>query len=68
VQRLSRNVLIYFDAATKQRILGKVRQLLRPDGYLMLGASETTQNLDDAFSAVQVEQASFFRPRTLSMT
>jgi chemotaxis protein methyltransferase CheR len=60
---LLRNVLIYFDAATKQRILAKVRQLLRPDGYLMLGAGETTQNLDDSFAAVQVDEASFFRPR-----
>jgi chemotaxis protein methyltransferase CheR len=60
---LLRNVLIYFDADIKQRILGKVRQLLRPDGYLMLGAGETTQSLEDAFVAEPVDQASFFRPR-----
>jgi chemotaxis protein methyltransferase CheR len=44
-----RNVLIYFDAATKRAILARVRQQLRPGGYLVLGAAETTLGLDDTF-------------------
>ena len=49
---LMRNVLIYFDQQTKAAILGKVRQVLAPDGYLVLGAAETTLNVDAAFERV----------------
>jgi chemotaxis protein methyltransferase CheR len=44
-----RNVLIYFDVEMKKYILAKVRRLLRPDGYLFLGGSETTLGLDNLF-------------------
>lgn len=49
---LMRNVLIYFDQPTKAAILARVRQVLAPDGYLVLGAAETTLNVDDAFERV----------------
>jgi chemotaxis protein methyltransferase CheR len=44
-----RNVMIYFDAATKSAILGRVAKVLRPDGYLLLGGAETTLNLSGSF-------------------
>lgn len=37
---LLRNVLIYMDAATRERVLTNVRQVLAPDGVVVLGASE----------------------------
>jgi chemotaxis protein methyltransferase CheR len=37
-----RNVLIYFDAATKTRVLAAIGRQLAPDGLIYLGASETT--------------------------
>jgi chemotaxis protein methyltransferase CheR len=60
---LMRNVLIYFEVDKKKAILAKARSLLRPDGYLVLGGSETTLNLDDAFEPVQFEQSSCYQLR-----
>jgi chemotaxis protein methyltransferase CheR len=48
-----RNVLIYFDVETRKTILGRVRRVLAPDGYLFLGCAETTLNLDKEFERVQ---------------
>ena len=58
-----RNVLIYFDIATKRQILARIRRVLRPDGYLVLGGAETTLNLDDAFERVQIGRAPVYRLR-----
>ena len=58
-----RNVLIYFDVETKKVILGKIRRLLRPDGYLFLGGAETTMNLDDAFERVPFDRSGCYRLR-----
>jgi chemotaxis protein methyltransferase CheR len=44
-----RNVLIYFDNATKIDILGRISKMLPADGYLVLGAAETVVGLTDAF-------------------
>jgi chemotaxis protein methyltransferase CheR len=59
-----RNVLIYFDVETKKSILGKIRRLLRPDGYVFLGSAETTLNLDDAFERVQFDKTICYRVRS----
>lgn len=42
-----RNVLIYFDAPTKARVLGALARQLAPDGALYLGAAETVLGLTD---------------------
>jgi chemotaxis protein methyltransferase CheR len=42
---LLRNVLIYFDQPTKHGILRRMHQHVAPDGYLLLGSSETTLDL-----------------------
>ena len=60
---LIRNVLIYFDMETKKTILARVRRLLQPDGYLILGGAETTINLDDSFEWVQFNKATVYRLR-----
>ena len=36
-----RNVLMYFDQATKHDVLGRLVNALAPDGYLVLGSAET---------------------------
>ena len=63
-----RNVLIYFDKETSQQILGCIRRVLRPDGYLFLGGAETTLFLDDAFERVPLNQAGCYRLKNPSPT
>jgi chemotaxis protein methyltransferase CheR len=57
-----RNVLIYFDMATKRAILERLRRAMRPDGILVLGAAETTIGVDDAWARVPVGAGSVYRP------
>jgi chemotaxis protein methyltransferase CheR len=57
-----RNVLIYFDLPTKQAILRRVRDLMRPDGWLFLGAAETTLGVDDSWERVVLGRSSAYRP------
>jgi chemotaxis protein methyltransferase CheR len=56
-----RNVLIYFDVETKRAILGNIRKVLQPWGYLFLGGAETTINLGDVFERVQFDKAGCYR-------
>lgn len=60
---MMRNVLIYFSPKTKAEILGRVRETLRPDGYLMLGAAETTINIDNAYEGVDCGPARCYKLR-----
>ncbi|WP_421979742.1 CheR family methyltransferase [Roseibium sp.] len=54
-----RNVLIYFDQATKSEILGRLSRTLPDDGYLVLGAAETVVGLTDAFKPVPGKRGLF---------
>lgn len=56
-----RNVLIYFHADARRKVLGNLHAVLKPDGYLFLGSSETTLNLDESFERIQAEQTGYFR-------
>jgi chemotaxis protein methyltransferase CheR len=58
---LCRNVLIYFDMGTKRGILANIRKVLRPGGYLILGSSESTLNVDDAYVRQQVGPSVFYQ-------
>ncbi|WBY00219.1 protein-glutamate O-methyltransferase CheR [Ramlibacter tataouinensis] len=42
---LLRNVMIYFDASTKQAVLDRVLACLRPGGHLLIGHSESLAGL-----------------------
>ena len=44
-----RNVLIYFNQPTQAEIIKKFWQVLRPDGYLFLGHSETLHGMKTSF-------------------
>ncbi len=56
-----RNVMIYFDVETKRAILSHVARVLRPGGWLVLGAAETTLNLDDSFQRVGALKGGFYQ-------
>jgi chemotaxis protein methyltransferase CheR len=56
-----RNVLIYFDIATKRTVLGHVRKVLRPGGFLVLGGAESTLSLDSAFQRMELDKAVVFQ-------
>ncbi len=58
---MMRNVLIYFDVDMKKNILARIRKLLKPDGYLFLGAAETTLNLDENFERMPYKQSGCYR-------
>ncbi len=47
-----RNVVIYFDRPTQEKLMWKFHNQLRPGGYLFLGHSETLNGLDVDFKAV----------------
>lgn len=47
-----RNVLVYFDQATKARVLNGIAEQLTDDGILFLGAAETVLGVSDRFVPV----------------
>jgi chemotaxis protein methyltransferase CheR len=59
-----RNVLIYFDVETKKSVLRNVARLLRPDGWLFLGAAETTIGIDENYERVAAGRTSAYRVRS----
>ena len=59
-----RNVLIYFDQPSKERILTRIAKVMRPDGYLFLGGGETLINLNVPFLREPIGKTVCFRPVT----
>ena len=55
-----RNVLIYFDQATKENILDSISRMLASDGVLLLGGAETVLGLCEAFQP-SPEQRGIYR-------
>ena len=47
---LCRNVLLYFDPATRGRVFDRLHDAVAPDGLLMLGAGETVVGQTDKFA------------------
>lgn len=47
-----RNVVIYFDKPTQRRLFDRYADMLKPDGWLIVGHSESLLNLTDRFDLV----------------
>jgi chemotaxis protein methyltransferase CheR len=56
-----RNVLIYFDQATKVNVLERVYRQLAPDGFLLMGAAETVVGLTDTFVPLAEKRGLYVR-------
>ncbi len=57
---LLRNVMIYWDLETKRALLARTRKVLSPHGALVLGAAETTLQIDAHYQRVAVGAASYY--------
>ena len=56
-----RNVLIYFDVATKRLVLDRIAAVMPSDGHLFLGASETVVGVSERFEPLPPETG-LYRP------
>jgi two-component system CheB/CheR fusion protein len=56
-----RNVLIYFDLELQRRILPMFHHCLNTPGYLLLGSSEGSRELDALFQAIDKEHRIFLK-------
>jgi len=48
-----RNIMIYFDIETKQRLVDKIADKIKPGGYLFIGHSETLNKVSDRFKIIR---------------
>jgi chemotaxis protein methyltransferase CheR len=57
---LCRNTLIYFDLATRKRVLSRIHSALAPYGYLLLGTAESTRHLHPGFKSADIPGVNAF--------
>ncbi len=55
-----RNVLIYFNAETKQKIIDQFHHMLQPKGYLIVGATENLYGLTNKFNSFKHENTHLY--------
>ncbi|MFW5972934.1 MAG: CheR family methyltransferase [Bacteroidota bacterium] len=58
---LCANVLIYFDADAKRRVLDALHDSLSPEGYLFIGFSETLYGVTPRFIPVKYDRSLVYR-------
>jgi len=59
-----RNVLIYFSADVKAKIIRQFAQSLNPRGYLFLGASESLSSVNADFEMIRCNPGIIYRKKT----
>ncbi|MCB9061965.1 MAG: protein-glutamate O-methyltransferase CheR [Halobacteriovoraceae bacterium] len=56
-----RNVLIYQDSVNREKIINKLYDALRPEGYLFMGAGESLIGMNVKFKQKKVEESIIFQ-------
>jgi chemotaxis protein methyltransferase CheR len=56
-----RNVAIYFSLEVKQRLFKKIARCLKPNGYLLLGSTESLNGVVDDFKPVNWRSLVYYR-------
>ncbi len=64
---LLRNVLIYFDSATKVMIMNRIRRVVRTEAWVLLGSSEIGGDVGHGWKRQHVGRTSFFRPEAAAV-
>jgi two-component system, chemotaxis family, CheB/CheR fusion protein len=59
-----RNVLIYFDSVLQERIIPVLHYALKPNGFLVLGESESVGKFTDLFSAMEKKGIAYVKKRS----
>jgi chemotaxis protein methyltransferase CheR len=55
-----RNVMIYFAAELKTEVVGRIYDMLRPEGILFLGASESMYPFSERFRTVHTDETTYY--------
>lgn len=58
---LCRNVMIYFNPVDRKRIYGNIANCLEPDGYLLIGSTESLSNDTDLFASKKYLRSIFYQ-------
>jgi chemotaxis protein methyltransferase CheR len=57
-----RNVVIYFDAATRRELFRRIAETILPEGYLFVGAQESLADLGAQFAPHRHCRSTYYRP------
>ena len=58
---LCRNVMIYFTSEDRRKIYNKIAKVLEPDGYLLIGSTESLANDSDLFVPKRYLKSVFYQ-------
>jgi chemotaxis protein methyltransferase CheR len=56
-----RNVLRYLNSEARRKILTNLKSVLKPDGYLFLGAQESLVGIDETYNMVPSEKTVYYQ-------